>query len=1256
MRHIFILTLLLGSNATLCGQGFDAKDADLDALPTVPEGFEGQLWAKEPLVSNPCAMAFDTKGRLFVGMGPQWRGPTPDSPKDSVVIIEDRDGDGVAETKSVFATGFNSVQCIAWRGRDLWVANSPDLTVVRDTDGDDVADEYVKVFTDLGNIEHCLHGLNWGPDGCLYMSKGNSKGISLDGDAPKEPGRVAPKAFRELWGYPGPKGAPDLPLPSEAFTRESYRATYQDPRDDWGQTGGILRYDPEAPSLTIHSRGYRNPWDIAFDSAFNWLGTDNDQTGGDRIFMPFQNAHFGWGHPWSPAWPGEGHLPTAPNSGQIIEGSYTGIVFAETPQFPESHRGVWFVGDWMSKKLYLYRPEWKGALSVPKSGRYEDFVIGGKSLFRPTDLAMGPDGALWVLGWGRDYGGTFDEQGNQNNEGRVYRIVARDRPLVKPERPDRPHAEWTFDELLADLGSWIPAWQIDARDELVRRGEASIEPLMRALEKPASQAQETWAAWALAKINLNEIPPNDENVVLQMIRAGCTEPHDYITDPDPRHRLAAVEAIATHGQSHDRLFNTLLTESDPVVYHAAWRTLMERVDESAMRALAADRNAGIRLAGVLMLMEKLLITEAEVLPLLQDSDESIRQLAALWLGKVKGIEPGAAKDSGIPDAFPLAQNLRAKSTHRYLTGTVRTGEPHYTDRAHAIEKFPAFLSGAAMIRTPNADDGSSSKSLLSFDLPLDATVYIAHDERVKQKPAWLANFGDSDSVITSTDKHSVFRLWAKDFPAGPITLGGNTADGKPGGKGHYFVVLVPKPPTPRTEPATLDEALAALSTANPARGEALFLANGGAGCAACHTMNGRGHAFGPDLTGAGDRFDARHLIDSMLNPNAIITEGFAMMSVTMKTGGPQTGVLREQSSLHLTLAQPGGGLVRLERKRIAKEEMHPVSMMPPFGNLLSAQQLADVTAFLLTQKSAPQTGFHLQEHDDHLDIFLDGRRIATYQFRHDKVLRPVWINLVTPSGRQVTRNYPPRVPDDVDPGYTAESDGIIHPHIHTGVWLGFGDINGHDYWRNTARIEQLEFNVGAVARTRSDDRSLATAPTAADRLSFEVLNRLLTTDGQREVCRQRVRYELARHPSGWQLDIAAEFFNDERDFYFGDQEESGLGVRVASPIRVQGGNGRITNSLGQVNYAETWGHEAAWWDYSGALDGKPCGIFVQPHTTNPRPCWGHTRDYGVMVLNPFPRQPKERREPYVKTMVKKGKRFRIGYSMIVHEGLFEPAP
>jgi putative membrane-bound dehydrogenase-like protein len=169
------------------------RGADLAALPEVADGFEIKLWAKEPLVRNPCALAFDARGRMCVGMGPQYRNPSPQTPPDSVYLLTDSDGDGEADTRKLFATGFNCIQSLAWHGRDLWVANSPDLTVVRDLDGDDVADEYVRVFTDLGNIEHALHGLNWAPDGRLYMSKGNSKGLML-------PGRIAPKAFRELAG------------------------------------------------------------------------------------------------------------------------------------------------------------------------------------------------------------------------------------------------------------------------------------------------------------------------------------------------------------------------------------------------------------------------------------------------------------------------------------------------------------------------------------------------------------------------------------------------------------------------------------------------------------------------------------------------------------------------------------------------------------------------------------------------------------------------------------------------------------------------------------------------------------------------------------------------------------------------------------------------------------------------------------------------------------------------------------------------
>lgn len=161
---------LCGAGPVLARQGpgweFD-RDVDRNALPAVPPGFEVSFFAREPLVRQPCAMAFDAQGRLCVGMGPQYRNPKPETPGDAVVLVLDDDRDGRADRVKTFAGGFNAIQGLAWHGRDPWVANSPDLTVVRDLDGDDVADEYVRIYTDLGNLEHGLHGLNWAPDGKL---------------------------------------------------------------------------------------------------------------------------------------------------------------------------------------------------------------------------------------------------------------------------------------------------------------------------------------------------------------------------------------------------------------------------------------------------------------------------------------------------------------------------------------------------------------------------------------------------------------------------------------------------------------------------------------------------------------------------------------------------------------------------------------------------------------------------------------------------------------------------------------------------------------------------------------------------------------------------------------------------------------------------------------------------------------------------------------------------------------------------------
>ena len=659
-RLLLVVVVCLVGGEAVVAQSLTDRIGDLDALPAAPPGFKVEFVAREPLVRNPCAMAFDFSGRLCVGMGPQYRTPKPDTPGDSVFIMVDEDGDGRFDSKKQFATGFNAIQSIAWRGRDLWIANTPDLTVVRDLDGDDVADEYVRVFTDLGNLEHGLHGLNWGPDGRLYMSKGNSKGLT-------QPGRIAPKPFRDLWGVQAPEGSPDFPAPVKTSAGKYLRA-YHDPTDDWRREGGVLVCDDMGENLEIVSRGFRNPWDIGYDSGFNWQGTDNDQNEGDRVFTPFFGSHYGWGHPWSAHWTGREHPPTAPITGPVFQGSGTGIVFYDAKQFPEKYRGVWFFNDWLRRKVFFYRPVWQGALIQPEGGKWQEFMTGGDALFKPSDIEVGPDGALYILGWGRAYGAEFDKNGEQSNEGRIFRVSWKDAPAFKEKlKFERPAKDWTHDELVEEFDSPIPARRIGAQDELLRRGSSNVrrdaEKVRRAIffsfgRSGIDRSRQTWALWTLGRLNVTD--PQADRDISRIARLG-----DYNTrtqalrilahrvrsspewrpfrdeilpclrDLEPRIRLAAVLAIRRGWQKQflDALLNSTSLETDRVVFYASWQALRELVSSEGRHELLQDSRPLVRRAALLSLAEDRNLEDDEVALLLREEDDQTRQVAAMWLSK-----------------------------------------------------------------------------------------------------------------------------------------------------------------------------------------------------------------------------------------------------------------------------------------------------------------------------------------------------------------------------------------------------------------------------------------------------------------------------------------------------------------------------------------------------------------------------------------------------------------------------------------------
>jgi len=274
--------------------------------------------------------------------------------------------------------------------------------------------------------------------------------------------------------------------------------------------------------------------------------------------------------------------------------------------------------------------------------------------------------------------------------------------------------------------------------------------------------------------------------------------------------------------------------------------------------------------------------------------------------------------------------------------------------------------------------------------------------------------------------------------------------------------------------------------------------------------------------------------------------------------------------------------------------------------------------------NASAADFAVQQAPDRLVITDRARPVAEFVFKDERILRPYFANVHAPGGVKVTRNHPP----------VAGVDATDHDTMHPGIWLAFGDISGQDFWRNKGRIEHIRFIEPPKAES--------------GRLTFATECRLRTAEGK-TVCSLTNRFTLTQLTNAWLLGWDATFRSEEGDFTFGDQEEMGFGVRVATAITEKNG-GLITSSSGLKTAKATWGQAAEWCDYSGTVDGRKLGITVMPDPRNFRPSWWHNRDYGVFVANAFGREAMKQGAKSVVT-VKRGETFRLRYGAVIHDGL-----
>ncbi len=377
------------------------------------EGLEATLFAHEPMLINPTNIDVDARGRVWVCEAYNYRpmlNPANDEKAegDRILILEDEDGDGKADTKKVFyqGTDINAALGIAVLGSRVMVSVSPHIFVLTDTDGDDKADNKEILFSMLGGKQHDhgAHAIVYGPDGKLYFNYGNAGMGIIDGRG---------EAISDVHGRP-----------AKADGKPFHQAM-------------LFRCNPDGSELEVLAHNFRNPYELAVDSYGSIWQSDNDDDGnkGTRINYIMEYGNYGYtdemtGAGWRTRRTGmheeiplrHWHLNdpgVVPNLLQTGAGSPAGLIVYEGKLLPEVFQNQMIHCDPGPNVVRAYPVQTVG------SGYMADIVPlmsnPADPWFRPVDVCAAPDGSLFVADW-YDPGVGGHQMGDQA-QGRIYRIA-----------------------------------------------------------------------------------------------------------------------------------------------------------------------------------------------------------------------------------------------------------------------------------------------------------------------------------------------------------------------------------------------------------------------------------------------------------------------------------------------------------------------------------------------------------------------------------------------------------------------------------------------------------------------------------------------------------------------------------------------------------------------------------------------------------------------------------------------------------------
>ncbi len=977
MRHLLLFLAATAFAADFPAPSNTGNDKDRTPTPAaealamikVPPGFRAQCFASEPMVQNPIASAWDARGRLWVAENYTYAEQPTNFDKnfrDRIIILEDTDGDGVADKRTVFADDLQNLTSIELGYGGVFVTAAPNLLFIPDRDSDDKPDGPAVILLDgfdAWSVRHnFVNGLKWGPDGWLY-------------------GRHGIQATSRV----GAPGTPD----AERVTMNC----------------GIWRFHPVRHTFEVVCWGGTNPWGLDWNAEGEGFFT-NTVTGHlyhvipgahyERMYGEDPNPHI---YQLLPQTADHYHYDRTKSWTDSRDGkandlggghAHTGCMIYQGDNWPAEYRGKLFTINLHGHRLNCERLERSGSGYTAK--HEADVMFFGDPWFRGVDLTTGPDGSVFVLDWCDD-GECHENDGVHRTSGRIWKITYGEGK--KPDLGEKGDLSKLGDEALMQkslLGSeWESRLAMQVLRERLAQGSTKIEAWKSFLKAVNAAAD----VHAVRRIKLStfdfELKKTDvereeryikfTGALINIAKNGL-EVVGHSQTPQQARRgaassLTAVKNIGGFLPLWVELLSHTEDISDPILPHLYW-VGFERI-VGAEDAILSAKGILIAYSGkVPLIVEFTAHRVTEDLAKQPDRLDGLLALATTTFDEGKaasitrGISAGlrgitkatapanwaafAAKAAAIPALADKIRELNVIFGDGRALDEIRAlaldAKADIASRRQAVQTLvqskPADLR-ATLEKLVGDNDllAATLQGLATFDDLAAGALIVSNFKRVRADAR--------PGVIAALCSRATFAGQLLDaIAAGKLTTGEITpyharqiaalGDAALTAKlGTVWGTIA----TPADLPKRIAEWRAklpaeTLAKADLASGHTLFAQT----CGACHKLNGEGGDLAPDLTGGG-RSDLGYLLENILAPSAVVPEGYRLNLIELKDGRVLSGFIAGQNDTTLTL-RTMTETQTLERASIAKTTLSEQSLMPEgLLNALTPDQVRDLLGYVM---------------------------------------------------------------------------------------------------------------------------------------------------------------------------------------------------------------------------------------------------------------------------------------------------------------------